>query len=162
MPVAIAASLIGLVVVLVAYYRDPPLVARRLEPPPEWGPLPDPGEVSRTEFPLAFPGYDPATVEIHFELLLRAYSDVLEAATPEVLQRARQRAALRAGAGAGTAGGVQPRPRAYVPPADQPQTQPAASSLAAPLSSEGSDAEALRAEAALADLEAQQTPGGSP
>ncbi|HVM20177.1 MAG TPA: hypothetical protein VM307_09475 [Egibacteraceae bacterium] len=175
MSVAIAASVIGLVVVLIAYYRDPPLTPPPTEPPATWGPFPDPSEVSRAEFPLRFSGYDPATVELRFDALLRAYGDLLAVATPDVMQKAQRRAQLRATGEVATAPppgqtpspATQPAPNAggdavdagdeRVEPADRRDT-PAPSSLAAPLSTEGADAEALRAEAALADLEARQQP----
>ena len=149
MPVAITASLVGLIVVLIAYYRDTPLEERRLQAP-DWDLLPDPAEVARTEFPLAFPGYDPATVEFHFDLLTRAYADVLAVATPEVLSKARHRAAVRRGIDMPT------------PPSDPPAAAGAAR-RPAPVSNRSSitplapdtDADALRAEAALAELEAR-------
>jgi hypothetical protein len=143
MPVAIVASLLGLVVVLVAYYRDPPLEERRVRVP-DWDVLPDPGDLARIEFPIAVPGYDPATVEFHFDLLARAYADLLAAATPEVVARARHRAAVRQGLD----------PEQLPPPVTRAADQPADSALA-PVADEGVDAEALRAEAALADLDAQ-------
>lgn len=155
MPVAIAASVLGLIVVLVAFYRDEPLEERTREPT-HWDLLPDPNDIARTEFPLSFPGYEPATVEFHFDLLARAYADLLAVAPPEVIARARHRAAVRRGvqlpdaeaAPASTAAG------ATVPATRQAATppRPAASSLAA-AGDEGPDVEALRAEAALADLE---------
>ena len=144
MPVAIAATLLGLVVVLIAFYRDAPMVERRLEAP-AWDLLPDPTEVARTEFPLAFPGYDPATVEFHFDLLTRAYADLLAVAPPEVQAKARHRAAMRRGLQVPdeTASG------AATPLA------PATGTSLTPLTVEGEDIEALRAEAALADLDAR-------
>lgn len=142
MPVAIAASLVGLVVVLFAYYRDPPLRPRRIQDP-DWDVLPTSTDLAQIEFPIAFPGYDPATVEFHFDLLARAYADLLSAATPDVLARARQRAALRQGIEAGPT-------QAPVPDIPTPDE----TSLT-PLVREGPDREALRAEAALADLDAQ-------
>lgn len=144
MPVAIVASLLGLVAVLVAYYRDPPLAERRVVLP-DWDLLPDPADLARVEFPIAVPGYDPATVEFHFDLVTRAYADLLAAATPDVISRARHRAAVRQGLDPDQ---LPPPPTRAV---DQPPVQTA---LAAP-TAEGLDAEALRAEAALADLDAQ-------
>jgi len=91
-----AALLLGLVVVVLAVYRD-----ARIEDPrpagPDWGLLPMPSDVARIDFPLALPGYDPASVETHLEALRRAYEDVVAVAPPEVLARARRRAADRAG-----------------------------------------------------------------
>lgn len=154
MPVAIAAGVIGLIVVLVAFYRDAP-VAEQRPVAPDWDLLPDPGEVARTEFPLAFPGYDPATVEFHFDLLTRAYSDLLASATPEVIARARHRAAVRRGIELPSQAD-DPLPTATAAPATVRPQVPRRSTLA-PLSSEGADAEALVAEAALADLDVRST-----
>lgn len=96
MLVAVVVCLLGLGVVLTAVYRERPL-----PPPPapsvDWEPLPTIAEVSRTDFPLAFPGYDPATVEAHLDALRRAYADLLAVAPPEVVHRARRRAAIRTG-----------------------------------------------------------------
>lgn len=149
MPVAIAASMFGLVVVLVAFYRDAPVMERSLDPE-HWDLLPDPSEVARTEFPLAFPGYEPATVEFHFDLLTRAYADLLAVAPPEVIARARARAALRRGIDL-------PDEEFALPPATAAAPPPAQRTTLAPLTPEGADVEALRAEAALADLD---HPGG--
>ena len=152
MPVAIAASLIGLVVVLVAYYRDAPVAERSLDPG-HWDLLPDPAEVARTEFPLAFPGYEPATVEFHFDLLTRAYADLLAVAPPDVIARARSRAALRRGVELPEDEEAESTPTPHAAPASSQQR-----TALAPLTPEGADIEALRAEAALSDLD--QT-GGS-
>lgn len=96
MLIAVAVCLAGLAAVLFAVYRDEPLA-----PPgpalPDWDPLPSPAEVAHGQFPLAFPGYDPASVEVHFDLLRRAYDDLYAVASPEVLDRARRRALMRAG-----------------------------------------------------------------
>ncbi len=93
---AAAICALGLAAVLIALYRDEPLPVTK-PALPEWDLLPTPSEVARGEFGLAFPGYDPASVEIHFDLLRRAYDDLYAAATPEVLERAQRRAHLRAG-----------------------------------------------------------------
>ena len=148
MPVAIAASLLGLIVVLFAFYRDPPVAGRTLEPP-HWGLLPDPSDVARTEFPLSFPGYEPAAVEFSFDLLTRAYADLLAVAPPDVIARARHRAALRRGIALPDDEIPAPPPPSGVSPAAD--HVPQRSSLA-PLSPEATDAEALRAEAALGEL----------
>ena len=156
MPVAIIASLLGLVVVLIAYYRDTPLEERRLQAP-DWELLPDPAEVARTEFPLAFPGYDPATVEFHFDLLTRAYADLLAVATPDVLSKARHRAAMRRGVDVPNT----PTPDRQDAPAAAPASRDRAhqrSSLA-PVAPD-SDLDALRAEAALAELETRGPSSG--
>ena len=151
MPVAIVASLLGLVAVLVAYYRDPPLPQRRRELP-DWDVLPDPGDLARIEFPMAIPGYDPATVEFHFDLVIRAYGDLLACSSPEAVARARHRAAVRLG--------LEPDVLPHAPTmavGEAPHT-----ALIVP--GESADAEALRAEAALADLDAQvrSRDGGQP
>ena len=144
MPVAIAASLLGLITVLIAFYRDEPVAHRPLVAP-DWGLLPDPGELSRLEFPLAFSGYDPASVEFHFDLLARAYADLYAAATPEVIGRARHRAALRHG--------LEPDTPAPTVVPDSPEE----TSLT-PLVVESGDVEALRAEAALAQFDEMPHP----
>lgn len=150
MPVAITAAVLGLIVVLVAYYRDAPVEERRLHPP-DWDVLPDPSDVARTEFPLAFPGYDPATVEFHFDLLTRAYADLLAAATPDVVARARRSAALRLGLTDVPAAPSRPAP-----------VHTGHSTLVA-FDPEPTDSAALRAEAALADIESQHDdPSGRP
>ena len=146
MALAIVASLLGLVTVLVAYYRDAPLEQRTLVAP-SWDVLPDPAEVARVVFPMAVPGYDPATVEFHFDLLTRAYADLLAVAPPEVLTRARHRAAVRRGIDPDT-----------LPPRELNQPPAASSTALGALTPEGPDAAALRAEAALADLETAPPP----
>lgn len=153
MPVAIIASLVGLVVVLIAYYRDTPLEERRLQAP-NWELLPDPAEVARTEFPLAFPGYDPATVEFHFDLLTRAYADLLAVATPDVLSKARHRAALRRGIDV-------PDSEPLQAPSAAPGARPASSPNRTPVTPvvAETDLDALRAEAALAELDARGPSG---
>jgi xanthine/uracil permease len=136
--VAIVAAVLGLVVALVAWYRDeevetPAVVA------PDWGPLPDPGDVTRVAFPMSIPGYDPATVEIHLETLARAYGDLLAVAPPDVVTRARNRSALRRGMPAeGTAG------------ADPEMTSTALTVPGVPVSP---GEEGLRTAVALADVE---------
>ncbi|MPZ71999.1 MAG: hypothetical protein GEU74_02005 [Nitriliruptorales bacterium] len=144
MVVAITASLLGLVVVLLAYYRDEPVEQREVIRP-SWGMLPDPGDVGRTAFPLAHLGYDPATVEAHFEALNSAYADLLSLAPPDVVARARQRAALRHGMG--------PRDETLDRAPNDVRGHVDFSSRRPPATREGADAEALRAEAALADLD---------
>ncbi len=138
MPVAIVASVIGLVAVLLAYYRDSGELQAGPQPP-DWTVLPTPGDLARVDFPLAFPGYDLATVDLYFETLARAYGDLLAVAPPEVVARARTRAALRLGLEPDAAGGLAPRR-----PVEGSGTR------AAPLPP---DAEALRTEAALADVD---------
>lgn len=140
MAVAIAVSVLGLLVVLVVFYRDTAL-DERAPAEPDWELLPTPSEITRVEFPLAFPGYDPATVELHLDRLARAYGDLLAVAPADVVARARQRAAVRAG-------GESRAEDGHAVGAD---------SALAPLTPlPRPDEEALRTEAALAGLE---TPG---
>lgn len=155
MPVAIAATIAGLIVVLIAYYRDAPVEASTLRQP-DWDLLPDPSDVARTEFPLAIPGYEPATVEFHFDMLTRAYADLLASATPEVIARARHRASVRRGIELPASD--DPAPVRAEARSAQPAHAPR--STLAPLSSEGADAEALRAEAAMAELDLHETEPG--
>lgn len=149
MTVAIIAGVVGLAAVLVAFYRDPPVEEHRVRDP-DWDLLPDPGDVARTEFPMAMPGYEPATVELHFDMLTRAYADLLACATPEVLARARHRAAVRRGIeppGDGDPRGTPGR----AAPRRAPRSTPASPSA------QGEDDDALAAEAALADLDGKQS-----
>jgi hypothetical protein len=148
MPVAIVASLLGLAAVLIAYYRDAPIAQRSLRAP-EWDLLPDPAEVARVEFPVAVPGYDPASVELHFDLLTRAYADLLAAATPEVISRARHRVAVRRG--------LDPD---VSPPTAPAVIRPVTETALMPMEPESANAEALRAEAALAELAARDRAEG--
>ncbi len=140
------ALLLGLVTVLLAVYRDP-----ELQPPrpaaPDWDLLPMPADVARIDFPLALPGYDPASVETHLEVLRRAYEDVVAVAPPEVLARARRRAAERAGVALEEDHPVPPagaRPAwPPPPPADPSEPWPA------------TDGDALRLEAVLSSVDHQ-------
>ena len=149
MTVAIIAGVLGLVAALIAFYRDAPIEEHRAVEP-DWDLLPDPSDVARTEFPMAIPGYEAATVELHFDLLTRAYADLLASATPDVIARARHRAAVRRGIEPPDDDAVAPSP-ASTPVAPRP----ARSTLASPQGS-GGDEEALAAEAALADLDTQR------
>ena len=144
--IAAVLAVVGAVVILIAYYTDPPIAPRRKPVP--WDVLPDPADVARTEFPLHMPGYHPATVEEHYELLGRAYADLLAAAPPEAIAQARQRAALRLGVDLDAEAGQHLQP-------GQPGRTGVAAWAAVPVAQEPSDAQALRAEAALADLDAQ-------
>ena len=151
MPVAVVASLLGLVVVLVAYYRDTSL-AEVAPAEPDWDLLPAPSDAARSDFPLAFPGYDPATVELHLDRLAGAYADLLAVAPPEVVERARRRAALRLGVDLGeVAGGAG---EGATGPDAPPSDAGAGASAEA-----NADAEALRAEAAYDD---RTDAGGDP
>ena len=137
MTVAVVASLVGLVTVLVALARDRPLEA--VEPAgPDWTSLPAPDEVTRVAFPLAFPGYDPAHVEAHLDAIRRAYEDVLEVVPTEVLERARFRFSVRGG-------------HEHVPLGERSVVLPPPDALTAE-----SDEEALRSLAVLAQLEQRE------
>jgi hypothetical protein len=85
---------VGLLVVLLALWRDSPL-----EQPgpalPTWDGLPSRGDLARLDWPLRVPGYDPATVEQTFDLLADAYADLLAEADPAAVARAARRAAAR-------------------------------------------------------------------
>ncbi|MDP8969828.1 MAG: DivIVA domain-containing protein [Actinomycetota bacterium] len=140
MPVAVTVCLIGLVVVLVTLHRDEPLEVPGPQEP-DWDLLPTPSDVARVEFPLSFPGYDPATVEVYLDTLARAYGDLMAVAPPEVVARARRRAALRRGAGEGLLDDVGAA-------ADRTVDEGSPASVASP----ADDAEALRLEAALERL----------
>lgn len=96
MPLATIVSLIGLAAVLFAVYRDRSVVLH--EPAaPDWDVLPAPADLGHTVFPLAVPGYDPATVDIHLDRLRRAYTDLYVAAPHDVRVAARAEAALQRG-----------------------------------------------------------------
>ena len=141
MTVAVVASLVGLLAVVVALAKDRPLDAL---PPagPAWDTLPSPDDVTRVTFPLAVPGYDPVHVEAHLDAVRRAYEDVLDVLPADVLERARFRSAMRAG-------------REHVPVAQHPMGALAWPDVArAPVDS---DQEALRTVAALSQLEQRPT-----
>lgn len=134
MTVAVIASLVGLLTVLIALAKDRPLDV--VAPgDPAWDTLPSPDDITRVELPLAFPGYDPAHVDAHLEAVRRAYDDVLAVLSPELRERARFRAALRSGAEQA----AQPGQALALPPLAPTQVDP--------------DQEALRTVAALAHLE---------
>lgn len=135
MLVAVALCLLGLLVVLLTWYREADEVGRAASGQ-GWGPLPQPGDVARVEFPLTFAGYDPASVELHLDALSRAYADLYDMAPESVRVAARQRAAMRTGIEH-----IEPEPAMEAP----------LTALGGPRA--GSDADALRTEAALADLE---------
>lgn len=142
MPVAVLVTLLGVVTVVVALLRDEPMTPRGAAGArPAWRGLPDPADLARVSFPLALSGYDPASVDVHFESVLRAYEDLWAVATPEIRDRARMRAEARDGrppqdatgatAEDGFTGAVVPEPPAVGE----------------------TDADALAAEASLAALE---------
>jgi hypothetical protein len=141
MLVAVLASLVGLVVVLVALAHDEPLA----RPTPDTPPTPHAG------FPLTWPGYDPVAVEAYLDALARALAELLAGAPPEVVAHAQRLRILHA------------FPAEASAPAEGPvsapvQAQPAQASL---WTLDGvdprTDDEALRAEAALTVIEATRT-----
>jgi hypothetical protein len=146
MVVAVIAGLVGLLTVIVAFYRQDAVLDPPAEPGPDWEPLPAPNDVARPAFPVAFPGYDPAVVDATIEALLVAYEELWAAAGPDARERARRGATRRRGVA--DDGGALPRPEAGTPPA-LPAVQPPARATAP-----GRDhvPEALRAAAALAIL----------
>ncbi len=97
MLLAAVVVLAGMAVVLWALYGEPlpePVAAT----PMGWGSvLPTPADIGRAAFPTVLRGYDPATVDAHLDAAARAYADLLAAAPPEVVARARERAATRLG-----------------------------------------------------------------
>lgn len=88
MPLATVVSLLGLAAVLFAVYRDR-TVLERGPAAPDWDALPAPVDLGHTTFPLAVPGYDPATVDLHLDRLRRAYTDLYAAAPDDVRAAAR-------------------------------------------------------------------------
>jgi DivIVA domain-containing protein len=149
MVVAVIAGLVGLVTVVVAFYRQDALLDPPRDPEPDWGPLPTPNDVARPTFPVAFPGYDPAAVDATLEALVIAYEELWTAAGPDARERARRAASRRRG-------GDAPAP---LPPAEAVAAQPAvpaAHALAHPVPGRGHVPEALRAAAALAILRRAQ------
>lgn len=98
MPVVVLVTLLGAVTVVVALLRDEPMTPRGATGVrPAWRGLPDPADLARVSFPSALSGYDPASVDVHFESVLRAYEDLWAVATPEIRERARMRAEARDG-----------------------------------------------------------------
>ena len=132
MLVAAVLSLVGLAAVLFAWYRDTP---RAPAAGPQLDLLPSPSDLRRFDFPLTVAGYHPAHVELHLEALVAAYSDLYEAAPDDVRAQARQRAARRRGVDLTEVDDPGPAPL------------PLQSAMSGP------DVDALRTEAALADLE---------
>lgn len=133
-------ALIGLTVVLAALWRDEPVTPRGAAGVgPAWTGLPEPSDLARVEFPLAFPGYDPASVEVTYEAVVRAYEDLWAVTPQDVRQRARSRVATREG-----------RPAGQDAPVD---LSPPAATVPAPPELGEAEAEALGAEAALGILE---------
>lgn len=142
MPVAILVTLLGAVTVVVALLRDEPMTPRGAAGArPSWRGLPDPADLARVSFPSALSGYDPASVDVHFESVLRAYEDLWAVATPEIRERARMRAEARDG-------------RAVEPPVDGAQDGDFTAALVPEPPAMGeTDADALAAEASLAAID---------
>lgn len=89
------ASVAGYVVVMLALL----LGGRselRVPSEPAWL-IPSPVEVRKTQFPLAFRGYDPVHVDIYVDALAAAYEELYAAAGPEAVENARARLELRLG-----------------------------------------------------------------
>jgi len=89
-------------------------------------------------------------VELHLDLLRRAYADLWAVSPPEVLARARQRAADRAGVPADEG---EPPPTVLT---EEPDPEPAGNDApaAGPVGGPGAaDEEALRLEAAMSHVE---------
>ncbi len=149
MALAVVTSLVGLLAVVITYHREArePVHASAT---PSSGPLPSPAEVARVDFPLSFPGYEPAAVEEHLEILAAAYADLYAVAPPEVVARARRRAELRRG-GDGAAGAV-----AAGSAPERRGTVDGGGGASASGSADGRDIAALRAQAALGDIDAQR------
>lgn len=88
-------ALVGLVVTLFALFAGGH--GRATGPrEPDWL-IPQPVEVRRARFPLAWRGYDAAHVDVHLDALAAAYEELYFAAGPSVVARARERLALRLG-----------------------------------------------------------------
>lgn len=88
-------ALAGLVVTLFALFAGGHgRVAGPREP--DWL-IPQPVEVRRARFPLAWRGYDAAHVDVYLDALAAAYEELYFAAGPSVVARARERLALRLG-----------------------------------------------------------------
>jgi DivIVA domain-containing protein len=148
MIVAVFACLVGLIAVIATLLRD-----SAVEEPgpsaPGWEGLPGTSDVARADFPMAMPGYDPATVELHLDEVARAYADIVDAAPPEALERARERHRMRTGAprpaGSGWSGLSQEPPGSSADRSVAEQIPEAASGGGA--SGEAASREALSGEA---------------
>lgn len=161
MLVAVLAALVGLAAVLWALYSGQAELRLASPSAPDWDLLPTPGELARVEFPMSLPGYDPATVELTFEALSRVYADLLAAADPATLSRARARAALRRGLDptpvAPDAAGAAPE---WPDPAGLPDA--GTPGFGTVLDLEDPDAEALRCAAALGLVAQRQAAPAEP
>lgn len=89
------ASVAAYVVVLLAMLGGGRSEARVPTEPP-WL-IPSPVEVRKTQFPVAFRGYDPVHVDVYVDALAAAYEELYAAAGPEAVENARARLALRLG-----------------------------------------------------------------
>lgn len=135
MTVIVLTTLLGAAAVVVALARDEPMTPRAAAGTrPSWTGLPEPSDLARVSFPSAWSGYDPASVDVHFEAVLRAYEELWAAAPPEVRERARRRAEGR------------PEPEEDTGEFDAPV-------VPEPPELGETDADALAAEAALARIE---------
>lgn len=140
MPLATVVSLIGLAAVLLAVYRDRAVLA---DGPavPTWDALPAPADLGNAAFPLAVPGYDPASVDLHLDRLRRAYTDLYEAAPEHVLAAARAIAATGAAPEDVPREAPEPDADPDADPAQPPQPPPPAAEAAwdAPARTGGQD-----------------------
>lgn len=144
--VVVVTSVVGLAVVTLALLRDEPMVPRGVAGQrPQWRGAPEPADFARVTFPMSTRGYDPATVDVHMEAMLRAYEDLWTVAGDEVRRRAAMRAEARAG-----------RVEAGSAITDSVADEIAATSVPEPPEAAQTDAEALQVHAALTELETRQ------
>lgn len=80
--VAFLACFVGMAAVVVALAHDEPPPARRLLAATARA-VRAPEDIVRTDFPLAWRGYDPATVEMHLRAVAQAWADLLGIVPPE-------------------------------------------------------------------------------
>lgn len=93
--IATALALAGLVVTLIALFAGGHGRARGPREP-DWL-IPQPVEIRRARFPLAWRGYDPAHVDVYLDALAAAYEELYFTAGPSTVARAQERLALRLG-----------------------------------------------------------------
>ncbi|HEY8338943.1 MAG TPA: DivIVA domain-containing protein [Egibacteraceae bacterium] len=152
MVVAVLACAVGLAVVAWTLLRDDLLPAPAPRSAPDWGPLPEPADLLRLEFPKSVPGYDPASVDAHLDALVVAYRDLLAEAPPEVVARARRRAAARRGLPLDEPAPSAPQQAGSTADGDDGGADGAPAPSTCGVDALGDTAEALRAEAVLATL----------
>lgn len=149
MLVAAIACLVGLVVVIVALACDDPPTHQAHAGTPLAS-----AETARLDFPLVSWGYDPEAVEDYLDAVAHALADLLAAAPPEVVERARRLGLLGPETNTPDAG----NPSEELPGEGSVQTRTAGprTSTLDGASPDAEDHEALRAEAALVLIEAAQ------